>query len=347
MHPPDPLLQISAFARSVGVTPSMLRFYDDCGLVRPRRVDPATGYRSYSPDQADRVLLVRRLRELGLPLAEVARLLESPPEAAERAVDRRIDELADGLAAARVSAAAARDLLHRRRAAWVRLDGAALAAAVHRVGFAAATEPDVPVLTGLLLEVAEGEVRLVATDRYRLAVQTLPVRAGATGSAARVLDRASLLALAAWAADLGTVDLHVADDRVEAVAGSGERRLVGLVPGDFPDHRLLLSGLGRPTTRAAVPRQALLDVLDTAATSRLEFTPGGPLRAPEPVPAVVTGRPLSIAFQRSVLRPAVLAGVGPDVLLELTDPHAPAVLRSADDGTVTVLAMPTLLAPCR
>ncbi|MGY1858467.1 hypothetical protein [Modestobacter sp. SYSU DS0290] len=54
------------------------------------------------------------------------------------------------------------------------------------------------------------------------------------------------------------------------------------------------------------------------------------------------GAAMSVAFQRSTLVPAVRASVGPDVVLELTRPDAPAVVRSADDGTFTTLAMPTL-----
>ena len=42
-------LTIGVFARRVGLTPSALRFYDDCGVLRPAHVDDATGYRYYSP----------------------------------------------------------------------------------------------------------------------------------------------------------------------------------------------------------------------------------------------------------------------------------------------------------
>ncbi|WP_243744736.1 MerR family transcriptional regulator [Streptomyces hainanensis] len=73
-HETDPPheMSIGAFARRVGVAPSALRFYDDCGLLRPDRVDAATGYRYYAPEQEARGLLVRRLREAGLPLVDAA-----------------------------------------------------------------------------------------------------------------------------------------------------------------------------------------------------------------------------------------------------------------------------------
>ena len=75
----DTLLAISAFGRRVGLTPSALRFYDDCGLLRPAEVDDQNGYRYYSPDQEPRAVLLRDLREIDLPLAEVRVVLDEGP----------------------------------------------------------------------------------------------------------------------------------------------------------------------------------------------------------------------------------------------------------------------------
>ena len=72
----DELLTISAFARQVGLTPSALRFYDDCGLLRPASVDEQNGYRYYSPSQQARAALLRDLREIDLPLADVRVVLD-------------------------------------------------------------------------------------------------------------------------------------------------------------------------------------------------------------------------------------------------------------------------------
>ena len=72
----DELLTISAFARQVGLTPSALRFYDDCGLLRPASVDEQNGYRYYAPSQEARAALLRDLREIDLPLADVRVVLD-------------------------------------------------------------------------------------------------------------------------------------------------------------------------------------------------------------------------------------------------------------------------------
>ncbi|MET9428437.1 MerR family transcriptional regulator [Streptomyces sp. NPDC003036] len=76
----DGLLSIGAFARRVGLAPSALRFYDDCGVLRPARVDEVTGYRFYAPGQEPRAALLRRLREAGVPLTDASLVLDGPPE---------------------------------------------------------------------------------------------------------------------------------------------------------------------------------------------------------------------------------------------------------------------------
>lgn len=53
----------------------MLRHYDDLGLLRPAEVDPDTGYRLYHHAQLSVGLLVRRLRDLEMPLSAITAVL--------------------------------------------------------------------------------------------------------------------------------------------------------------------------------------------------------------------------------------------------------------------------------
>src|SRR2546427_2564843 len=73
MH--EELMTIGAFARSTGLSAKALRGYDELGLLRPASVDPDTGYRSYSSEQLARGRVIRKLRELDVPLAEIGELL--------------------------------------------------------------------------------------------------------------------------------------------------------------------------------------------------------------------------------------------------------------------------------
>ncbi|MGY1605012.1 DNA polymerase III subunit beta family protein [Geodermatophilus sp. SYSU D00815] len=351
MAPDDPLLPIGAFARAAGVTPSMLRFYADCGLVRPAETDPRTGYRRYAPDQVDRVRLVRRLRELGLPLPVVARTVDAGPDEADAVLRDRLAELEEQLRAARASAAEAARLLRRRAGRSARVAAGALAAAVRRVSPAAGGCPEAPVLAGVLLEVAGGELHLVATDRYRLAAHTLPL-AGAPGEGRTVLPVEELTDVVGWAGEAGEVLLSLTATGLTAHRPDGAVREVPALEGRYPDHRALLDGLGRPVTRVAAARGALLAALADASVSRLVACPrtgvrvdGGSGTGPVAVPGSVRGAPATMAFRRSTLLPAVEASLGPDVVLEVVGPAAPVLVRSADDGTFSTLAMPTFELP--
>ncbi|GAD34123.1 putative transcriptional regulator [Microbacterium sp. TS-1] len=70
------MLSIGEFARLAGVSVRMLRHYDQLALLRPHRVDPASGYRSYSASQLDRANRLIALKDLGFTLEQVGRLLD-------------------------------------------------------------------------------------------------------------------------------------------------------------------------------------------------------------------------------------------------------------------------------
>lgn len=75
-----------------GVTPRTLRYYDRIGLLRPGRTTQA-GYRLYGPAKVDRLQQILFYRELGLPLEEVARLLDQPGFDAQAALQSHLVEL--------------------------------------------------------------------------------------------------------------------------------------------------------------------------------------------------------------------------------------------------------------
>ena len=80
------LLTIGEFARLSRLSPKALRLYDKLGLLRPCRVDEWSGYRYYAPSQLERARLVGWLRRLGMPLAQIGAVVESPPAQAAESV---------------------------------------------------------------------------------------------------------------------------------------------------------------------------------------------------------------------------------------------------------------------
>lgn len=77
------LLSIGAFGRLVGLSEKTLRRYAQIGLLPPARVDPATAYRWYSPDQLEEARLVALLRQLDMPVRRIREVLGAA-DAAER-----------------------------------------------------------------------------------------------------------------------------------------------------------------------------------------------------------------------------------------------------------------------
>jgi DNA-binding transcriptional MerR regulator len=70
------VLKIGEFARVNQVSVATLRYYDQCGLLKPTELDPETGYRYYALDQLPRLNRILALKDLGFPLDQIARLLE-------------------------------------------------------------------------------------------------------------------------------------------------------------------------------------------------------------------------------------------------------------------------------
>jgi DNA-binding transcriptional MerR regulator/effector-binding domain-containing protein len=69
------MFRIGEFARLAGVSAKMLRAWDELGLFRPVWVDPATGYRFYSPAQLPELRRILALRDVGVSLREITDLV--------------------------------------------------------------------------------------------------------------------------------------------------------------------------------------------------------------------------------------------------------------------------------
>jgi DNA-binding transcriptional MerR regulator/effector-binding domain-containing protein len=79
-------LTIGTFSRLTHLSIKTLRYYHEVGLLEPAVVDPDSGYRYYRPGQAHAAHLVRRFRDLGLPVADVKAVLAAPDLTARDAI---------------------------------------------------------------------------------------------------------------------------------------------------------------------------------------------------------------------------------------------------------------------
>ncbi|WP_067825614.1 MerR family transcriptional regulator [Nocardia inohanensis] len=79
---------IGEFSKLSHLSVKALRYYHEIELLEPVRIDPSSGYRFYSTDQVDQAHLIRRLRELNMPVPEIREVLSAPDRASRDAALR-------------------------------------------------------------------------------------------------------------------------------------------------------------------------------------------------------------------------------------------------------------------
>ena len=106
------LLSIGDFSRMTHLSVKALRHYHELGLLEPAAVDRSTGYRSYVPEQVPVAQVIRRLRDLNMPLDEVKSVLDAPDvEARNGAIVAHLRRMEQQLAATRDTVTGLRTLL--------------------------------------------------------------------------------------------------------------------------------------------------------------------------------------------------------------------------------------------
>lgn len=77
------MFRIGEFSLIAQVSGRLLRYYDEIRLLSPEYTDPQTGYRYYSAGQLPRLNRILVLKELGLGLDQIARLLDQDTSSEE------------------------------------------------------------------------------------------------------------------------------------------------------------------------------------------------------------------------------------------------------------------------
>jgi len=96
------LLRIGEFARASWLSIKALRAYHEMGLLVPAEVDPRTGYRSYSGGQLVEAAVIRRLRQLDVPLESIRAAIDArDPAVTQKVLAEHAVDLEERLAALR------------------------------------------------------------------------------------------------------------------------------------------------------------------------------------------------------------------------------------------------------
>ncbi len=319
------LLGIGEMSRRSGLTVSALRFYDGAGLLVPAYVEPASGYRRYRDDQVPTARVLANLRRVSMPLPEVGRVLDAAtPEAAAEVLDRHLRRLEDGLVDARQVLSRVRSILDLREpgmsTSTTTVPAHDLSAAWDAVRFAVSADPELPALHGVLVEIGAGAVRLVATDRYRLAVAD----AGGTVSdpeVAVLVPATFLHDVRRVLADAEQVEVRATSTGLEVVV-DGELLASPALAHDFPAYRGLLPG----------PREHRVELDAARLRADLPDAPGTVHRLVLDGDRLVVGEDgdgdLVVGVDPAFLLQAL--SVGDRLVLELDGPVSPLAIRAAD-----------------
>ncbi|MBV2154671.1 MerR family transcriptional regulator [Kitasatospora sp. SUK 42] len=351
------LHSIGELARASGLGVGTLRYYDGAEVLTPAWVDPQTGYRWYRPAQLADARLLARLRRVGLPLAGIRAVLAAAPGSGEarQVLDAHLRRLEDGLADARRELSLIRTMIEQREQSMtttpaelrLTLPADGLAAALDAVRFAVGGDPEPPSLAGVLFEPDGPVLRLVATDRYRMALAEVPATGApeqpAPGTVVPTALVDALRALLSGGPAEAVLTLGGGTFRAE----TGGHRIEGAaLDFDYPDHRAVtrLDPRHRITLTAAELRAAV----ETGATRTLPSGPQGAECQVTVLTLTADGRlavaddlapgDFRVAVNRDYLLDALGAGRPGQLLLELGGPIAPLAFRTPDRaGTFSVL----------
>jgi DNA polymerase III subunit beta len=229
---------------------------------------------------------------------------------------------------------------------------------VSRVARSASRDETRPVLTGILMSASGHELRMVATDSYRLSVKETALETPLEGSLEANVPARALQELARIAAQAPAESLTVSLGQNQVVFELGEIVLSSrLIDGQFPNYRQLLPESVEHELRLAsaeltdVVRRISLLALKNAPL-RLSFSEGTLTvsaqtpdvgEASEAVPVPFHGESFEIGFNPEFLRDGLESIESEELVLKLISPLRPGLIESPESGDFVYLIMPIRL----
>ncbi len=228
---------------------------------------------------------------------------------------------------------------------------------VDRVAPSASRDETRPVLTGVLIHFTKNQVRMVATDSYRLSVKETPIESSAPSSLQAIVPARTLMELSRIASALPDDTITIVPTENQMLFQVGGVILISrLIDGQFPNYRQLI-----PETfdyEVAVDHDELLEAVrrvgllaqknaplrmrfaDNTLTVSAESQDVG--KAHEAMPVQYSGDDLEIGFNPEFLEAGVAAVKEEAVYLRFISPLRPGLLKGASDDFL-YLVMPIRL----
>jgi len=234
---------------------------------------------------------------------------------------------------------------------------------IQQVVFAASSDDARPVLTGVLVEINEGELSMAAADGFRLSVRQSNLTTADSGPVRAIIPNRALSELARVAGDGDdTITMLLPPNRGQVIFRSKDIELVSqLIEGTYPDVKGIIPNGYK--TRAVLPTSSFLkackaaDIFarESAHSARLQIEPGSDLEpgtleisatAAETgsnetvVDATIEGDAVEIAFNVRFLIDVLSVIDTPNVALETNNASSPGVIRSVGRDDFLHVIMP-------
>ncbi len=240
----------------------------------------------------------------------------------------------------------------------VTLPTEAFVGTVARVARSASRDETRPVLTGILISASGQELRMVATDSYRLSVKETALESPLQGSLEANVPARALQELVRIAQQAPSESIAVSVGQNQAIFELGDVVLSSrLIDGQFPNYRQLLPEsvehelrLSSPEVTDVVRRISLL--AQKNAPLRLSFSEGTLTvsaqtpdvgEAREAIPVPFHGESFEIGFNPEFLRDGLESIESEELVLKLISPLRPGLIESPDTGDFVYLIMPIRL----
>jgi len=230
--------------------------------------------------------------------------------------------------------------------------------AAREVVKAASKDESKPVLTGVLVEIEEKMMRMVATDSYRLAVYETAIEGGPAETIKIITPARSLRELIRVISnkDAGSVVLTMTEN--QAIFKSGGIDLISrLIEGDFPNYKQIIPegyeklikinkahAIGM-IKRAAIMAQNNSPIKITATKKQVVASANTQDvgEAVEKMEADYSGDEIKIAFNPDYLLDGITSVDSDDVAMEITDPLKPIMIKPVSESGFQYLIMPVRL----
>ena len=297
----------------------------------------------------------------GRLLLEVTRALPAPQVSLELRSAEQDVELISGKATFHIRTLRAEDFPpfpEPDAATGVSVPVEAFVETATKVAGSASRDETRPVLTGILVSASDRELRMVATDSYRLSVKETTLESSLASAFEVNVPARALQELARVAAGTERKQLNVSVLQNQVVFSlDGVILSSRLIDGQFPNYRQLL-----PESFEHELRIASAELTDVVRRISLLAQKNAPLRlafnlgeltvsaqtpdvgeASEALPVSFQGEPLEIGFNPDFLRDGLEAVEDGDLLLKLISPLRPGLIESADGSGFQYLIMPIRL----